>query len=235
MNYNYKAIFTKRWTIYAFGSLIILLALYLSGCVNYDQKTTLKADGSGSMSIHYWTKMSNLSMGTAIGKFDFDEQKAKDNYTSANTTVKSLKVEEKPTEDSTKHVMVELDFKDINKLPDAKGFSEVKPSWKEVADGMELKYTLLKDSSAANNMGASDYKVTYSFEMPSEIVSTNGTKDGQKVSWDYKVSDLGKDIDMTVVVKKPKGKLCGMFGIILGTVVVGFAYSKQRKNKNCKA
>ncbi len=152
-------------------------------------------------------------------------------HLAANTTVKSIKVEDRPSEDSTKHVMVELDFKDINKLPDAKGFTEVRPSWKEVADGMELKYTLLKDSAAANNMGASDYKVTYSFEMPSEIVSTNGKKDGQKVSWEYKVSDLGKDIDMTCVVKKPKGKLCGLFGIVLGTAVIGFAFSIQKKAK----
>jgi hypothetical protein len=228
MNRNYKA-------VTVLGVLIMMFALYLSGCVNYDQKTTLKADGSGSMSIHYWTKMSNFSMGTTLGKFEFEESKAKENYTSSNTTLKSIKVEDRPQEDSTKHVMVELDFKDINKLPDAKGFSEVKPSWKESADGMELKYTLLKDSSAANNMGASDYKVTYSFEMPSEIVSTNGKKDGQKVSWDYKVSDLGKDIEMTVVVKKPKGKLCGLFGIVLGTAVIGFAFYRQKKVKANKS
>ncbi len=235
MNKKFKLLFQKRWVPAIFASIVILSALYLSGCVNYDQKTTLKADGSGSMSVHYWTKMSSLSMGTTLGKFEFDESKAKDNYTSSNTTVKSVKVEDRPQEDSTKHVMVELDFKDINKLPDAKGFSSVKPSWKEVADGMELKYTLLMDTSAANQMGASDYKVTYSFDMPSEIVSTNGKKDGQKVSWDYKVSDLGKDIDMTCVVKKPKGKLCGIIGIVMGTAVIGFAYSIQRKKKAKKA
>ena len=215
------------------GTLVLFSAIYLSGCVNYDQKTTLKADGSGTMKIHYWTKMSNFSMGTTLGKFEFEEAKAKDNYTSSNTTVKSVKVEDKPTEDSTKHVMVELDFKDINKLPDAKGFSGVKPSWKEVTDGMELKYTLLMDTSAAKNMGASDYKVTYEFEMPSEIVSTNGKKDGQKVSWDYKVSDLGKDIELTCVVKKPKGKTCGIFGIMLGSVIIGLTFFRQR-SKNAK-
>lgn len=224
MNKNFKL-------LTVLGTFVVLFALYLSGCVNYDQKTTLKADGSGSMSIHYWTKMSNFSMGTTLGKFDFEEAKAKENYTSANTTVKSVKVEDRPNEDSTKHVLVELDFKDINKIADAKGFTGTIVTWKEVADGMELKYTLVKDSSAANNMGASDYKVTYSFDMPSEIVSTNGKKEAQKVSWDYKVSDLGKDIDMTVVVKKPKGKLCGIFGIVLGTAVIGLSFYRQKRKK----
>jgi hypothetical protein len=212
-------------------SILIFSALLISGCVNYEQNTVLKADGSGTMKIHYWSKMSNFSMGTTLGKFDFDEAKAKENYTSANTEVKSVKMEDK-LDDSTKHVNVELTFKDINKLPDAKGFVEVKPSWKEGKDGMELKYLLLKDTSAASNMGASDYKVTYTFEMPDEIISTNATKkDGKILTWEYKVSDLGKDIELTAVAKKAKGKLCGLFGIFLTVGVVGLAYSFQRNRK----
>ena len=205
--------------------------IYLIGCVNYEQNTILNADGSGSMKIHYWTKMSNFSMGTTLGKFDFDEAKAKQNFSGPTTDVKSIKVEDK-LDDSTKHVNLELSFKDINKLSEIKGFSEVRASWKDGKDGMELKYTLLKDTSAANNMGASDYKVTYIFELPDEIISTNATKkEGKTCTWEYKVSDLGKDIEMTAVVKKAKGKTCGIFGIILAFGVVGLAYYSQRNKK----
>ncbi|MGH2575566.1 MAG: hypothetical protein ACRDFC_07695 [Ignavibacteria bacterium] len=211
-------------------SLFFLAALYLSGCVNYEQKTTLKEDGSGSMKIHYWSKMSNFSMGTTLGKFDFDEKKAKENFTSSNTEVTSTKMEDK-LDDSTKHVWVELTFKNINEIDRAKGFEGVKTSWKESADGMELKYTLLKDTSAASNMGASEYKVIYTFDMPSEIVSTNGKKDGQSITWEYRVSDLGKDNDMTANVKKAKGKTCGIFGFVLALGLIGLAYFTQR-NKN---
>ena len=209
---------------------VFAVSVYLTGCVNYDQKTTLKEDGSGTMKIHYWSGMSNFSMGTTLGKFDFDEAKAKEKYKSASTDVTSIKVEDK-LDDSTKHVYLELTFKDINKLSDAKGFEGVKASWKEVTDGMELKYTLLKDTSAAKQMSASDYKVTYEFEMPAEVVSTNGTKEGQNVKYSYTVADLGKDIDMTTVVKKPKGKLCGIIGMAMGTMLIGFAYYSQRKRK----
>jgi hypothetical protein len=212
-------------------SFILLAAFLISGCVNYDQKTTLNADGSGSMKIHYWSKMSNFSMGTTLGKFDFDEKKAKENYTSGNTDVKTVKMEDK-LDDSTKHVNVELSFKDINKLPDAKGFKGVEPSWKEGKDGMELKYILLKDTSASKNMGADDYTVTYTFEMPSEIISTNATKkDGKTLTWEYKVSDLGKDIEMTANVKKEGGKTCGIFGAVIGFGLIGMAYFTQRNRK----
>lgn len=222
----------KNTKLFSILSIFVLFfALYLAGCVNYEQRTTLNGDGSGTMKIHYWTKISNMSMGTSVGKFDFEEAKAKDDFTSSNTDAKSVKVEEN-LEDSTKHVRLELSFKDINEIDRAKGFSGSKATWKESSDGMELKYVLLKDTSASGQMGASDYTVTYIFEMPAEIVSTNATKkDGQTLTWEYKVSDLGKDIDMTANVKKAKKKTCGIFGFTAAILLIGLAYYTQRNRK----
>lgn len=220
----------NKFKLFFYLSVILFMAmLYLSGCVNYDQKTTLNSDGSGSMKIHYWSKMSNFSMGTTLGKFDFDEAKAKDNYKSANIDVKSVEVKDK-LDDSTKHVNIELSFKDINKLSDAKGFSEVRASWKEGKDGMELKYLLMKDTSAANQ--SSDYTVTYTFTLPDEIISTNATKKEEKTcTWEYKLPDLAKDVEMTANVKKAKGKTCGIFGMFLAFGIIGLAYFSQRTRK----
>ncbi|MCX7878796.1 MAG: hypothetical protein N2510_09195 [Ignavibacteria bacterium] len=208
--------------------LLLFFILFISGCVNYEQKTTLKEDGSGSMKIHYWSEMKNFSMGTTLGKFDFDESKAKDKYSSSNTTVNSVKVEDK-LDDSTKHVWLELDFKDINKISDAKGFDGVNATWTEVSDGMQLKYVVPKDTSAAGQMNAGQYSLTYEFTMPSEIVSTNGTKDGQTVKYSYKLSDLNKDLEMTITVKKAKGKLCGIIGFAASVLIIGYAYFRQRR------
>jgi len=213
-----------------FTAFIFTALIFVAGCVNYDQKTTIKEDGSGTMKIHYWSNMKNFSMGTTLGKFEFEEPKVKDKYKSSNSEVTSIKVEDK-LDDSTKHVYIDLSFKDINKLKDAKGFEGVNSSWKEVTDGMELKYTLLKDTTAANLFNASDYKVIYEFTMPADIVSTNGTKDGQTVKYSYTLGDLTKDIEMTTVVKKPKGKLCGMFGIVMSTMLIGLAFYRQRKKR----
>lgn len=218
----------NRYKLISFLSIILLISSFLAGCVNYDQKTKLNGDGSGTMKIHYWTKMSNFKMGTTVGKFDFDKKKAEDSYKSSNTDVKSVNVEEK-LDDSTKHVNIELSFKDINEINRAKGFETIKASWKESTDGMELKYILAKDTTVSN---ATDNTVTYEFDMPSEIVSTNGRKDGQKISWDYKLSDLGtKDIEMIANVKKPKGKTCGIFGFAVAIGIIGFTYFTQRNKK----
>ncbi len=190
--------------------MIFAFSVYLVGCVNYDQKTTLKEDGSGSMKIHYWSSMKNFSMGTTLGKFDFDEAKAKEKYKSSNSDVTSIKVEDK-LDDSTKHVYMDIKFKDLNQLPSAKGFEKTKASWKEGKEGKDFMFTLLQDTSNAKTMGSSDYKLTYTFDFPGEVLSTNGRKDGKSVVWEKTLADLKTDVEMKATVKD-EGKKCGLFG-----------------------
>ncbi len=212
------------------ATLVLAFAVYLSGCVNVDQKTKVNNDGSGEITLHYWTKMSNVKSSDDLGGFAFTKDKANSNYSSNNTEVKNVKVEE-DLEDSTKHVTVEMTFKDLNKLSAAKGFEKIKASWKEGDDGMDFSYTLLQDTSSAKNMGASDTKLDYEFEFEDEVVSTNGRKDGNKVVWNKTLADLKEDIEMTATVKGKK-KGCGLFGIELPLVVfAGVIFLVNRKRK----
>lgn len=203
--------FFFRNNFFIFSSTLVLFAFILAGCVNVEQKTTLNQDGSGTMKVHYWTKMSNVKSSSDLGGFSFEESKAKQNYSSSNTDVTGVKVEEK-LDDSTKHVTVDLKFKNINEITSAKGFEKVKASWKEGKEGMDFSYTLLKDTSNAGNMGSSDIKLNYEFEMPAEIIKTNGRKDGQKIIYEKTLADLKNDIEMTATVKN-EGKKCGLFGM----------------------
>ncbi len=215
-----------------FTSLLVIFAFVLAGCVNIEQKTTLKQDGSGTMKVHYWTKMSNLKSSSDLGGFSFEEAKAKQNYSSSNTDVTGVKVEEK-LDDSTKHVTLDLKFKNINDISSAKGFEKVKASWKEGKDGMDFSYTLLKDTANAGNMGSSDIKLNYEFEMPAEVLKTNGRKDGQKIIYEKTLADLKKDIEMTATVKS-EGKKCGLFGMefplmmLAGLAISSFAIRRKK-------
>jgi hypothetical protein len=211
--------------------LVFAFGLYLAGCVNLDQKTTLNSDGSGSMKIKYWTKSSNVS-GDELAGFGFTDAKVKSNYTSSSTEPSNIKIEKNTTTDSLITVNLELKFKDLNKLSDAKAFSKIKSSWVKGKDGMDFKYTLLQDTSNAKQMGMSDYKLVYEFEFPGEVTATNGKKDGQKVTWNKTVADLKEDVDLTATVKA--GKKCGLFGLELPLVLlVGmtFVYGMKRRKK----
>ena len=211
--------------------LVFVFGLYLSGCVNLEQKTTLNSDGSGSMSIKYWTKSSNVS-GDELAGFGFTDEKVKANYTSSSTEPANIKIEKNTNTDSLITVTLDVKFKDLNKLSDAKAFSKVKTSWVKGKDGMDFKYTLLQDTSNAKQMGMSDYKLVYEFTFPGEVLTTNGKKDGQKVSWNKTVADLKEDLDFTASVKA--GKKCGLFGLELPLVLlVGFTfvYGLRRRKK----
>jgi len=210
-------------------SVLFMVAVFISGCVNVDQKTKLNSDGSGTMSVKYWTKSSNVS-GDELSGFGFTEAKVKANYTSSNTEPTDIKIEKNATTDSTSIVTLNVKFKDLNKLSEAKAFSKIKASFVDGKEGKDFKYVLLQDTSTAKNMGMSDYKLTYEFEFPGEVISTNGTKDGQKVKWDKTVADLKEDIVMSATVKA--GKKCGLFGLELPIVFLlgmGFIYLRRRK------
>ncbi|RPI17503.1 MAG: hypothetical protein EHM58_08935 [Ignavibacteriae bacterium] len=229
MGYNYKII---PVSIFVF----LLIAAYIQGCVSYEQTTTLNEDGSGSMSIHYWSTINNIVKGGGDSFFAyyFDENKAKEEFTSSNTQVNSVKIEEK-LEDSTKHVRIELTFKDINKLFEARGFKSSQPTWKESSDGMELRYILKRDSVAhsrivLNEVYYKDYYVTYTFNMPNDIVSTNASKkEGNTLTWEFKLTNFNKDIEMIANVKKTsKGKLCGIIPLIVLSGLLSFTYYKRK-------
>ncbi len=210
-------------------SLLFMVAVFISGCVNVDQKTKLSADGSGTMSVKYWTKSSNVT-GDELSGFGFTEAKVKSNYTSSNTEPTDIKVEKNATTDSTSVVTLNVKFKDINKLSEAKAFAKIKASFVDGKEGKDFKYVLLQDTASAKNMGMSDYKLTYEFEFPGEVLATNGTKDGQKVKWEKTVADLKEDITMSATVKA--GKKCGLFGMELPIVFLlgmGFIYLRRRK------
>ncbi|HCN37846.1 MAG TPA: hypothetical protein DIS94_09060, partial [Bacteroidetes bacterium] len=74
--------------------IIFLMSVVLfSGCVNLTQKTVINFDGSGTMTLNYATKTNNLSIGDNVGGFYFSESKIRETYTSENSEIKNLKIE----------------------------------------------------------------------------------------------------------------------------------------------
>jgi hypothetical protein len=204
----------------------------LSGCVELEQKTKLNEDGSGTMSIHYWTKTSNI-IGEELAGFGFTEDKVNVNYASSNTEVSEVKIE-KNLEDSTTHVNLNLKFTNINKITDAKAFSKVKATWEKHQDGMLFQYILIKDTSNANKFGMSNYKLLFEFEFPNDIVRTNGRMEDNTAYWEKTIADLNEDVEMTAIVKEG-GKGCGLFGVELPIVILlGFTiliFNKKNSSK----
>ncbi len=231
---SFKTMLTVK-RLRLFSAVLISLLIFFSSCVNIEQVTAINENGSGTIILHYWTKSTNLSMGDEVGGFSFSEDKAKENFTSANSDVTGITIDNLETDSST-HVRININFSDINKLTQAEGFSKVRASWTKSGSGMDFKYIIAKDTAASNSPGAGEYKLEYKFDFPGEVTSTNGDRKGNSVTWNKTVADLNEDIEMTASVKT-KSKACGIFGIELPAVLLlGFLFSgyklsrKRRKN-----
>lgn len=212
--------------------LFFLFLTLFDSCINLEQITKIKEDGSGTIKLHYWTKSTNLSMGEEIGGFSFTQDKATKNFTSANTEVTNITIDNFDYDSST-HVQLNISFNDLNKISNAGGFTNIKALWVRNNDKIDFKYLIKKDTSAANSPDADKYNLEYKFEFPDEVISSDGTVKGNSVIWNKTVGDLKNDIEMNACIKA-KSKICGIFGIELPVILFfGLTFISYKKTTRC--
>jgi hypothetical protein len=220
---------TKHFPAYLFS---ILLSLFVLGCINYEQATTLNTDGSGTMDIHYWINES-VSLTGSQGNFAFDRENINKQYEAIGIKVKDVRIESN-TSDSTKHVRVKLEFTDITQLSKAAGFKTSGFEWTREGNKITFKQNL--HSSGGGNMdsfGLDKFTFTYVYNFPGEIVSTNATSfSGHRAEWKFKLSDLSSDRSLIAVIKVSWFSLRNMSVTIavIAVIVMLFLYLKRRKN-----
>lgn len=222
--------------------LMMLIGLCLSGCINVDQKTTINEDGSGTILLEYWVN-SNLvnigggvSMGDEIGGFSFMAEEIKKKYASAYSEVRSVRKNDFPA-DTTTHIIVDIGFKDFNKITDMQGYSNIEASYVKGKDNTQFRYFIPKDTTIKLNYTTEKNTLEYTFTFPFEVLETNGTKDpsaknGNVVKWKFQTSEHAtKDFELKATVKN-KFQLCGMFGIELPLILMfGLIYFNANRKK----
>ena len=176
------------------------IAFYFSGCINVIQKIKLNEDGSGTMSIRYWTESSNVS-GDELSDFGFTKTKVDSNYTSANSEPSDIRIDKNITVDLLTVVTLNLTFRDINKLSEAGAFKNIKVSLVEGSEGKEFKYVLLQDTVNSKHKGMKEYFHFFEFEFPGDVIYANGNINKNIVFWKNTVADLMNNIEMIATIK----------------------------------
>lgn len=176
------------------------------------------SDGSGKIDILYTAKKKNIILGKIDG-LAFTEKKTRANYESQNTDVISLKVTENLA-DSTMSVFVTMTFKDFNKLSLSRGFSRCKPTWEVHQDTTFFSLILLPDSLVKEVLPTIG-SLHLEFHFPNDIIQTNGKKDGKAVTWDFSISNLAHQQELTATIYSKKST-CGIFGIELPLLFLGY-------------
>lgn len=221
------------------------------------QVMTLKDNGSGSVKLNYDSKQEVLKANNfVLANFPFAENLAKDYFASPNNTLKIAKLDFRVS-DSTYFMTIEVDFKDINKLNQAKGFSNVKILWTGSDSGAVFTYTLLPALGVSKFFQVQSYIVN--FESP--IKSSNGVVKDRTVTWGERSAknniDFSKDLNLvaTTTAKIPvvtsasepntsgnssskttteekKEKSCGLFGFELPLILfAGYVFSLTSRRR----
>jgi hypothetical protein len=222
-----------RQTVRALCSFACLVLLLAAGCINYDQKMELNANGSGTMVMHYSMAqqlVSMMQMGGSAGAEGGGEQempfKLKEEEVKADLNAPGVKVEkfETKTEGDQQHFYVHLSFDNVASLNKTKTFKEMQVTWKEekgVTTFSQVLKAKKKEGTATEGddqmgkqmaqamFGNAAFK--YSVKFPSKVLpapDTNGTisEDGQSVSWSFPLVEMDSG-DKVMTAKFKSGGL----------------------------
>jgi hypothetical protein len=203
---------------------LLVLAVLIAGCINYEENIELNADGSGKMLMHYSIPqqlhaMMELGQDTQQDKkdempFKFKEAEIRTDMAAPGVTVD--KVESK-AEGDQQHYYVHVSFKKLTDLNQTKSFEKMKFQWIEEDKKVRFQQTLEGDKkqSEDNPMGdqmasamLGNAKFTFKVKLPGKALpspDTNGTiqEDGKTVLWSYPLLEASKG--QVMIAKFEKG------------------------------
>ncbi|MFA4923471.1 MAG: hypothetical protein WC557_04685 [Ignavibacteriaceae bacterium] len=210
-----------------------VMALWLAGCINYEQEVSFNPDGSGDMKIHYWIKADTSGGNTfydPLGIFNADSLRS--DFTSPNIKIENITVSN-DTIDSTSHATIEFSFAHIDSLNNVKPFDEYHFSMQDGAAGQKIYSQFIPPVATGFGSNDSTVQVTYIYTFPGEIVTHNATQvEKKKLIWKYSLAEIGKGKTISVSFRPYKLKetpywIFFLAGLVLA-VVVFFLFRKKR-------
>jgi hypothetical protein len=223
-------------------TLAVVVALGLAGCINYDQDLQLNPDGSGKLIMHYSLSQQLVSMMSMGGEsqsseggkdmpFKLKEDEVRKDLEAPGVTVDKF---ETKTENELQHFYVHVSFNNVTSLNQTKTFREMPFEWITQGNTVEFRQLLKgkEEKKAEGDAGDEAGKqmaqamfgnaaFKYKVKLPSKVLpapDTNGkiAEDGQTVSWEFPVVDLGSSDKLMTAKFNTGGSMSVMMYIILG-------------------
>lgn len=211
------------------------LALFLSGCINYEQIATVKSNGSGKMYIHYWSGFLSEQDSALFSRFSlFNEDTLQNRFSSAYTNLDNIEVY-KNYSDSTVHAKVEFDFTHIDSLNNMTAFRGSEFSFKEGPDDTRLfSQTVILPTVGLGINPAAVYEFSYTYYFTGNVLSHNGNlEQSNKVVWEYSSDSIPQERNITVSFRPYKLDATPIWIYILAlvviVVVIGYVFSQKKR------
>ena len=234
---NYRNPVKKMITKILSPQIIYLLSftffISLYGCLNYTQEVHLYPDGSGTMKINYWMNLPENRDTSTINKIGiFNAELIRDEFSSQHTTINNITVYIDSV-DSTTHSLIDLYFTNIDSLNQMRIFEDFQFSLKDGASGQKIFTQYIPPIATGFGIDGSEYKVSYIYKFSGNIITHNALEeDGQTLTWDYTLAEIGsgKTISVTFIPFKLKETPYWIYilsGLVLLIVII-FLFRKKK-------
>ena len=239
------------WKKYFYLILAVVLFAFV-GCIDYENEFSLNNDGSGKVHIHYWMTVDAYNqMKSGEGKSDpASEVDVTKKYSGEGLTVSGFKTydvtdkkeakeakegEEAPKPVVTKHVELDVSFKNITNLSNCPEFKFWKFTY-SASDKIVFSAVVTPENKEGVNEGANYYTAIFNFPGPVTTFSENGTFDKSKpnqIIWKIDVGKLNKE-GWTLTAESQLGKpgnplpILIVFGVIVLIIIIAIVAGKKK-------
>ena len=210
----------------------VFYLILLSGCLNYIQDVNIYPDGSGKMSLHYWSNLLyDINSDELKHLTYFNTDFLKKEFSSKYYKLEEIKLYTDST-DGTTHAIINITFNSIDSLNYSRTFQDSKFSL--IDDGTGIKIFTQKIPSINDNLASdsSKYSITYKYTFYGKIYDDNSTeKDGKTLIWKFKPNEIGSG--KTIYVKYKPFKLKETpewIYILMGIVIIIILFFLLRRS-----
>jgi hypothetical protein len=188
-------------------SSLLLILVFISGCLNYTQEVHLYPDGSGTMKINYWMKLPEKEDTTTINKIGiFNPEMIQREFESEYSAINNIEVYIDST-DSTTHALIELSFTHVDSLNKTKAFADAKFSLRDGAAGQKVFTQFIPPIATGFGIDGSAYIVSYQYRIYGDIITHNAhLKEDQTLTWKYSLAEIGSGKTISITFKPYKLK-----------------------------
>jgi len=212
--------------------LFLVLILFSTGCVSFEQISTLRTDKSGKMYIHYWLRWEGAQDTILYNKTPlFTEDSLKNELTKSYIGLNYVDVYKNYT-DSTIHAHVEFNFTEIESLNTQKAFKDFNFRLKEGPGGTIVFTQFIPPYSTGFGFANDSVKISYVYYLPGKIINHNANEvESNKLTWDFSPADLSQGVVITATYIPFKLKetplWINIFALVVILVVVVFLFRKK--------
>lgn len=214
--------------------LSVLILVFLGGCLNYTQVTTIKTDGSGNMFIHYWLKWGSTRDSLIVEQLGiFQKDSVYKEFSSEFNRITNVEVY-RDFGDSTIHAKVEFDFNTLDSLNMTPAFRESQLTIKDGDNNIKIFSQFIPPIATGFGFENKEFSLTFIYYLPGEILSHNATEISRnKLTWKYSPADIGTGKYITATYRPFKLKETPVWIYISAcfvlVVVIGYLFSKRVK------